>query len=123
MRAFNEGRLHKKQDKVKIDRVVVPFDAWEINGLFDLTSDSEAEGNKIIESPTPVEMDDALKLIAKPRSKWNTSPKGMKTLAPACLIPEAHLWLYFIKRSLLSTRHDTLMWHFCVFTASVRVKL
>lgn len=62
--------------------------------MFELPSDTEAEGNRIIECATRAEMEDALKLIAKPGSKWNTSLKGIKTLASSCLTPEAHMWLY-----------------------------
>lgn len=82
IQSFYEGKLHKEQDKVKIDRVVIPFNAWEINGMFKLPSDSKAEGNKIIESSMQVKMDDALKLIAKLASKWNTSLKGIRLWPP-----------------------------------------
>lgn len=51
-------------------------------------------------------MDKALKLITKPESKSNTSPKGIKTLALVGLTPKTYLWLYFIKKSLLPTMHD-----------------
>lgn len=73
VQSFYEGKLHKEQDKVKIDRVVIPFNAWEINGMFELPTDSEGEGNQIMESPMWAEMEDAFKLIAKLGSKWNTS--------------------------------------------------
>ena len=56
--------------------------------------------------PTEAKMNDALTTISKPGSKSNTSPKGIHTLAPTCLIAEANLWLYFIKRSLIPTTHD-----------------
>lgn len=105
-RAFYEGRIHKEQYCIKIYKTMIPFDAWEINGLFGLPNDSEAKGNGILESPMLAEMDEALKLIAKPRSKWNISPKGIQTLAPYCLTSEVHLWLYFIKKSPPPTTHD-----------------
>lgn len=91
---------------VKVGKVVVPFDAQEINGVFDLPNITAVEGNRMMTKPMQAEMDDTLKTIAKPRSKWNTSPKGIHTLAPTCLIDEANLWLYFIKRSLLPITHD-----------------
>lgn len=47
--------------------------------------------NKMMESPMQKEMDNALKTIAKSGSKWNTSLKGIKTLAPTCLIAKTHL--------------------------------
>lgn len=83
-----------------------PFDACKINGLFKLPTYSEAERNRMMESLMQEEMEDILKTITKSVSKWNTSSKGIKTLALTCLIVEAHLWLYFIKRYLLPTMHD-----------------
>lgn len=91
VRAFYKGRIHKEQYHVKINKTMIPFD-----GLFGLPNNSGAKGNRIIESPTRATMDKALKLIAKTGSKWNVSPKGIRTLAPNCLTLEPHLWLYFI---------------------------
>lgn len=87
VRAFYEGRLHKEQNYVKIDRVVVSFGACEVNSLFSLPNDPEAEGNRIIKTPTWAEMDEALELVAKHGSKWNTSPNGIRALAPNCPTP------------------------------------
>jgi len=104
--AFYEGKIHRKAHLVKVEDEVISFEPQEINALFDLPNIAAAEGNRIMSTPTDAEMNDALTIIAKPGSEWNTSPKGIQSLAPNCLIAEANLWLYFIKRSLLPTTHD-----------------
>jgi len=104
--AFYEGTIHRKAHLVKVEDEVISFEPQEINALFDLPNIAAAEGNRIMSTPTDAEMNDALTIIAKPGSEWNTSPKGIQSLAPNCLIAEANLWLYFIKRSLLPTMHD-----------------
>jgi len=106
VKAFYEGTIHRKAHLVKVEDEVISFEPQEINGLFDLPDIATAEGNRIMSTPTEAEMNDALTSIAKPGSNWNTSPKGIQTLAPSCLIAEANLWLYFIKRSLIPTTHD-----------------
>lgn len=93
VRAFYDGKLDREQDHVKIKKLVVLFDVWEVNRMFSLPNDSDAKWNRIIKSPTRIEMDEALKLLTKPESKWNTSPKGIRTLGSNCLTLEAHLWL------------------------------
>jgi len=104
--AFYEGTIHRKAYLVKVEDEVISFEPQEINALFDLPNNAAAEGNRIMSTPTDAELNDALSIIAKPGSEWNTSPKGIQTLAPTCLIAEANLWLYFIKRSLIPTTHD-----------------
>lgn len=104
--AFYEGTIHRKAHLVKVEDEVISFEPHEINALFDLLDIAAAEDNRIMSTPTEAEMNDALKIIAKPGSEWNTSPKDIQTLAPTCLIAEANLWLYFIKRSLIPTTHD-----------------
>lgn len=52
-------------------------------------------------------MQDAVWLMAKPGSKWDTSPIGIKMLPLKCLMPKTNLWVYFIKKQLIPTTHDT----------------
>ena len=89
-----------------VDETEVPFNAREIDAIYELRDNPNAEGNKIIES-TPTElMEDAIRVLAKPGAKWDVSPTGIKTLSASSLRPEANLWVYLVKKRLIPTTHD-----------------
>ena len=89
-----------------VDETEVPFNTREINAIYELRDNPDAEGNKIIESTQTELMEDALRVMAKPGAKWDVSPTGIKTLSASSLTPEANLWVYLVKKRLIPTTHD-----------------
>lgn len=86
----------------------VSFNAKEINAIYKLKDNSNAEGNNIIESTLPELMEDAVRALAKPGAKWDVSPTGIKTLPVNSLRPEANLWV-LVKKRLIPTTYDKTM--------------
>lgn len=87
----------------------VPFNAQKINDMFSLKDNPDAEGNHLIASTSHERMQNVVQVIAKPGSKWETSPTRIKTLPSKCLLPEANLQVYFVKKRLILTMHDALV--------------
>lgn len=106
VRNFYNGRIDEKEDLVVVDETEVPFNAREINAIYQLRDNPNAKGSKIIES-TPTElMENAIRVLAKPGVKWDVSPTGIKTLSASSLRPKANLWVYLVKKRLIPTTHD-----------------
>lgn len=92
-----------------VDGSEVSFNSKEINAIFKLRDDPDVEGNNLIESTLSEIMQDAVRVMAKPGSKWDVSPTGIRTLLTNNLLPEANLWVYFVKKRLIPTTHDKIV--------------
>lgn len=117
--AFYEGRVDNEEDTMIVYGCEIPFNAQEINVIFQLRDDLNTEGNQLIATTSHEHMQDAVQLMAKPGSKWETSPTGIKTLPSKCLLLEANLWVYFVKKRLITTNdatvsRDRIMAHPCL---------
>lgn len=106
VRNFYDGQIDEEEDMVRVHGCEVPFNAREINSLFKLRDNPNAEGNQLIASSSNEQMQDTIRVMEKPGSKWDISPTGIKTLPPNFLLLDANLWVYFVKKQLIPTTHD-----------------
>ncbi|XP_038876674.1 chromatin assembly factor 1 subunit A-like, partial [Benincasa hispida] len=106
VRDFYRGRLHGTRDAVTLKRETVSFSARDINEIYQMKDNPYASGNKIIDDPTEQQMEDALQVLMQLGMKWSVSLKGVSTLASKSLLLEGRLWVYLVKKRLISTTHD-----------------
>lgn len=96
--AFYDCQIDDEEDMIIVHGCEVPFNAREINPIFQLRDNSDAEGNQLVASTSHEHMQDVIRVMAKSGSKWDVSPISIKTLPANCLLPEANLWVYFVKK-------------------------
>ncbi|KAA0057652.1 hypothetical protein E5676_scaffold416G00290 [Cucumis melo var. makuwa] len=83
----------------------VDFGPDAINQLFGLEA-KEIE-HAIFKNPQERDLEDALKRVAWPRTKWDIMPTGKYQLFLQNLNTEAIIWLVFVKNDIRPTRHDS----------------
>ena len=107
--SFYNGQIDEEEDMVMFNGCEVPFNAREINTTFKLRDNLDAEGNQLVASTSVSKCKMQFRVMAKPGSKWDVSPTGIRTLPTNCLLPEANLWVYFVKKRLIPTTHDKMV--------------
>uniref|UniRef100_A0A9I9DSV8 Uncharacterized protein n=1 Tax=Cucumis melo TaxID=3656 RepID=A0A9I9DSV8_CUCME len=94
-----------------VDREKVSFSVETINKIHGLPND-EVEaylGHQLINAPTQGFARIMLKKIVWLDAEWKKIPMGRLQLYPHQLTTESNVWLFFIKKKILPTRHDSAM--------------
>lgn len=81
----------------------VYFGPDEINAFYGF--DDNAIGHTIFKNPTWQDMKDVLEGIACPNTKWYRTPTEKYQFFLHNLNTEASVWLLFVKKKIMSTRH------------------
>ncbi|KAA0041264.1 hypothetical protein E5676_scaffold32G00800 [Cucumis melo var. makuwa] len=83
----------------------VDFGPKAINALYGLKNNEI--GHLIFENPKARDLQDALENIIWPGTKWDRMPTEKYQLFPNDLNTEVSVWLVFIKKNIMPTRHDS----------------
>ncbi|XP_038896288.1 disease resistance protein RGA2-like [Benincasa hispida] len=70
VRAFYNSEFDMERNNAFVEGVLVRFSAEKFNEVFNMSNNPDVEGNRILEQPTPSELEDTLKTVVKPGSKW-----------------------------------------------------
>ncbi|TYK15967.1 hypothetical protein E5676_scaffold94G00870 [Cucumis melo var. makuwa] len=86
----------------------VPFTTEEINELYDLPNDLGAyPGQRLIVDCREGDAKKIIKLIVWPEADCTSTPTRRLQLFPHQLTIEANVWLFFIKKKIFPTHHDS----------------
>jgi len=75
VRHFYSSEFDEERNTTLVEDILVHFSANRINEVFNIESNPNAEGNSILEQPTPSHLEDALQVVAKPKSNWKFQEK------------------------------------------------
>ena len=107
MREFYANIADDDSYEVMVRGRAVSYHRDAINELFGIDVEDLSDYDHLILAPAAEDFDKALQYVATPDSQWCISSGGVRTLMHTALLPEAGIWLNFLKCRLMPTTHDT----------------
>ncbi|KAH1122102.1 hypothetical protein J1N35_005262 [Gossypium stocksii] len=93
--------------EVPVHGIRVPITSNAINEFFELPNFENDEYSSLLSNTKPENLQEILKELTVPGSKWTVSKQGIHTCQREYLTPLAKIWFYFIRFSLMPSSHGT----------------
>ncbi|KAA0048500.1 protein MNN4-like [Cucumis melo var. makuwa] len=104
MNLFYNGSINTERHYAIVKGKMVNFGPKVVNVLYGLRQTTVEY--PIFKEPSDIDMQNALERVAWPGMKWDITPIKKYQLFPHNLKTTASVWLVFIKKNLMPTRHD-----------------
>lgn len=107
---FFVSRFHPTELYATVNREKVSFSVEAINELHGLLEEVEAyHGHELVMKPTEGLARRMLEVTVWPRAEWERTSTGRLQLYLHQLIMKANIWLFFVKKKILPTQHDSMV--------------
>ncbi|KAK5836207.1 hypothetical protein PVK06_011967 [Gossypium arboreum] len=107
VREFYANLTSSELAEVPVHGIKVPITSNVINEFFELPDFKNDEYSSLMSNIKPENLQEILKELTVPSSKWTMSKQGIHTCRREYLTPLTKVWFYFIYFSLMPSSHGT----------------